>query len=147
MHHYIIKLSWWVLDILPCFFNFPVETQEALSICHELISPAWILSHSSPVLGDWWSSMPDPPLYSWASIHTLHLLLGTAQLVFLTLLSLDVPSLSSPIFSCTNNRLYCIWRVGLIYKGKTKPTILIFCSFCQASHASFARCFCSWTSS
>lgn len=83
--------------------------------------------------------MPDPPMYPCASIHTPLLLLGTAQLIFTTLFSLDVPSLSSPNFSCTN-RLHWIWH-GLIYKGKNKPIILLFCSFCQASHSSFARCF------
>lgn len=122
-------------------FLFPAETHKTISICLWAQQPAWILSHTSLVLGDWWSSTPDPPMYPCASIHTLHLLLGTAQLIFMTLFSLDVPSLSSPIFSCTNNRLHCIWHVGLIHKGKNEPIIQLFSSFCQASRASFARCF------
>lgn len=66
-----------------------------------------------------------------------HAFLGTAKLFFKRFCSSDVPSLSFPIFFfCTNNRLHCIWRVSLIYKGKNKPIMLLFCSFCQATFAS-----------
>lgn len=112
---------------------------------YELSSPAWILSHSSPVLGDREIPTPDPHMYPCASIHTLHLLLGTAQLVFLTLFSLFPVFFPQFFLYKQQIALHLTRQFDLQRENQTKNPAFLFllsglpCLLCQM--------FFSWTSS